>query len=60
MVKNTYPLCDEYERLRNSAIRVVAAFENLGLAKDVAGLLVARSRCESAMLELQSVLANNA
>jgi hypothetical protein len=46
----------ELERLRDCAGRVISAFETLGRTSDVASLLTARARCESLMLELQSVL----
>lgn len=50
----------ELRRLRDCAGRVIAAFEVLGRTNDAAGLLTARARCESVMLELQSVLPPNA
>lgn len=52
-------LAGEVRRLRDCAGRVIAAFEALGRTNDVAGLLTARARCESVMLELRSVLPPN-
>ena len=51
---------DELERLRDCAARVIAAFETLGRTNGAAGLLTARARCESVMLELRHVLTPNA
>ena len=50
---------DELERLRDCAGRVIEAFETLGRTRDAAGLLTARARCESVMLELKHVLTPN-
>lgn len=63
---DTCPTCEalaqaaETERLRDCAGRVIGAFETLGRTNDAVGLLSARARCESVMLELQHVLTPNA
>ncbi len=53
------PMLKEIEQLRDCAERVIAAFETLGRTRDTAGLLNARARCESVMLELKHLLTPN-
>lgn len=45
--------------MREAAADVVGAFEALGRTSDAAGLLIARSRCEAAMVKLGEALKSN-